>query len=284
MTIDATRSRPSKSAAGTAAEHAGKLLDLAPDDVTRRRIGDMIAATKRGAALPAAEDVRRRLGLGQAPDHAGVTVAEFMAGWLAGKQRAKSPSTARGYEGHIRNYISPVIGDLPLERVSTEHVEKVLAAVPGSSATRHRVLATLRGGLNAAVKQRKIAFNPWAAIELEPENAPEARRWTPAEAARFFAHTADDAMGLLFRVSTLCPSRRSEICGLRWCDWDDQDATFIVERVLLQLGGKLVSKDGPKTRASKRLLFLDAETAALVRRHKEAQELERQFVGEAWQG
>ena len=35
-----------------AAEHAGKLLGLAPDDVTRARIGDLIARAKRGAPLP----------------------------------------------------------------------------------------------------------------------------------------------------------------------------------------------------------------------------------------
>jgi hypothetical protein len=59
----------------------------------------------------------------------------------------------------------------------------VLAAVPGSPATRHRVLATLRAALSAAVRQRQITYNPCAGIELEPENPPEAKRWTPAQAA-----------------------------------------------------------------------------------------------------
>ena len=45
-------------------------------------------------------------------------------------------STVRGYEQHTRLYIRPVIGDLPLERVNAAHVEAVLAAVPGSAATR----------------------------------------------------------------------------------------------------------------------------------------------------
>ncbi len=54
--------------------------------------------------------------------------------------------------------------------------------------------------------------------------------------------------------------------------------------VLLQLGGKLFRKDRPKTKGSKRLLFLDAETAALVRKHRETQQLERSYLGEAWHG
>jgi integrase len=237
----------SKAAAEAAAQHAGKLLDLAQDDATRRAIGDMIAAVKRGAPMPPVEDVARRLGLGQDPDAAGESVQQFFVTWLAGKTRAKSPSTARGYESHVRLYIVPTIGQLPLERVGIAQVEQVLAGVPGSAATKHRVLATLRGGLNAAVKQRKIQYNPCAGTELEPEQAPEQQRWSPAESKRFFAATAADPMGLLFRVSTLCPSRRSEICGLEWTDWDDAEATFEVRHVLLQLGGKLVRKDRPKT-------------------------------------
>ena len=89
------------------------------------------------------------------------------------------------YESHNRIYISPKIGDLPLEKLNTRHIEQVLAGVPGSAATRHRVLATLRAALNAAIRQRLILWNPAAGIELEPENPPEAKRWTPAEAARF---------------------------------------------------------------------------------------------------
>jgi hypothetical protein len=121
----------SKAAATEAAKAVGKLLDLAADDATRARIGDMIISAKRGAPLPAAEDVRRRLGLGLDPASPGVTMAEWLDSWLAGKQRAKRASTYRGYESHVRVHIVPVIGSIPLERVNTGHVEAVLAAVPG---------------------------------------------------------------------------------------------------------------------------------------------------------
>ena len=60
------------------------------------------------------------------------------------------------------------MGDLLLERLNVGHVEAVLAAVPGSAGTRHRVLATLRAALNAAVKQRQITWNPCAGIEPDP--------------------------------------------------------------------------------------------------------------------
>jgi integrase len=166
------------------------------------------------------EDIRRRLGLGLDPDTPGETAAGWLDGWLDGKRRTKRASTVRGYEMHIRIYIKPVIGELPLERVNAGHIEAVLAGVPGSAGTRHRVLATLRAALNAAVKQRQIGWNPCAGIELEPENPRESERWTPAEAARFIEATASDPLGLAFRVMVLSGCRRGELCGLRWDDAD----------------------------------------------------------------
>ena len=123
----------------------------------------------------------------------------------------------RGYESHIRVHIAPLIGDLPLERVNTGHVEAVLAAVPGSAGTRHRVLATLRAALNAAVK---------AAPDHAGTRAPGSS-WNPRTRRRRSAgrprrrpgssrYTADDPLGLAFRVMVLRGCRRAELCGFRW--------------------------------------------------------------------
>ncbi|HSR82682.1 MAG TPA: site-specific integrase [Streptosporangiaceae bacterium] len=272
----------SKARADAAGVQTGRLLGLASDEPTRQKIGDMIAGTKGGADLPAVDDVRRRLGLGQAPDTPGITVADFFGGWLEGKQRARRASTYRSYEMHWRVHISPVISHLPLERLNFGHVEEVLAKVPGSAGTRHRVLATLRAALNAAVRKRLIPSNPCTGIELEPENPPEQKRWTPAEAAKFIAATAGDPMGLLFRVMVLRAARRAEVCGLQWAGWDGKNGIFSVQDTLLQLGGKL-TMGKPKTDAGKRLIFLDAETADLVRKHRDAQVLQALEADSAWQ-
>jgi integrase len=243
----------------------------------------MIAAARRGAPLPDKAAVARRLGLGLDPGQPGMTVAAWLDGWLAAKARTKRASTVRGYESHVRVHIVPVIGELPLERLNAGHVEQVLAAVPGSAGTRHRVLATLRAALNAAVKQRQLTYNPCAGIELEPECPPEAERWTPAEAARFIEYTADDPMGLMFRIMVLRGCRRAELVGFRWSYADLDRGVLTVKRPILQLGGKLHEEATAKSKAGDRLVFLDAETAKLLREHRKAQLAARLRAGEAWQ-
>ena len=274
-----------KSEADKAAGQVWDLIKLGGADAgTQQGIGDLIfKATARGGQLPSVEDVRRRLGLGLDPAQPGVTVAAWLDSWLAGKRRTKRASTVRGYESHIRVHINPVIGDLPLERLNVGHLEAVLAAVPGSAGTRHRVLATLRAALNAALKQRQITWNPSTGIELEPENPAEGGRWTPAEAARFLAYTADDPMGLMFRVMVLRGCRRAELCGFRWSFADLDQGVLTVKRPILQLGGKLHEEATAKSRAGDRLVFLDTETAQLLREHRKAQLAARLRAGEAWQ-
>jgi len=303
----------SKTEAKNAAEHIGKLLDLGTDDATRARIGDMIAAAKRGAPLPAAEDVRRRLGLGLDPGDPGLSMGDWLNGWLAGKQRTKRASAYRSYEMHCRVWLLPVLAGVPLERLNTTHVEEVFSRIARFNAevtaqkaagkalieidgdlrsqpricgpsTQRRIFATLRAALNAAVKARKITWNPCSGVELEPESAAEAKRWTPAEAARFIAYVANDSLGLLLRIAVLRGARRGELVGLRWAGADLDRGVLTVEIPVLQLGGKIHEElKGAKTKAGNRLIFLDAETAGLLRQWRRAWLAMRMRAGATWQ-
>ncbi|MDQ2874602.1 MAG: site-specific integrase [Actinomycetota bacterium] len=302
----------SKAAAEAVAQHAGKLLDLAAaDEDTRARIGDMIISVRRGGQLPAVEDVRRRLGLGLDPASAGITVGEWLDTWLAGRQRVKRPSTARSYEMHVRVWLKPQLGHLPLERLNSGHIEGLFTTIERFNAelerqrsegralieiegdvrsqprivgpsTQARIFATLRAACNAAVRQRKIRWSPCAGIELEPGSPAEARRWTPAEAARFIAFSADDPMGLMFRVAVLRGARRGELCGFTWPGTDLDAGVITVQATVLQLGGRVVAGT-PKTKAGVRKIFLDQVTAGLLREHHDAQVLQALEADTAWQ-
>ena len=81
----------------------------------------------------------------------------------------------------------------------------------------------------------------------------------------------------------LTGERRGEVVGFRWSAADLNAGYLGVGKTVLQLGGTVVQEDKAKTRTSKRRVWLDAETLQLVRGHRETQDLERQFHGEAWQ-
>jgi integrase len=147
--------------------------------------------------------------------------------------------------------------------------------------TKRRIYATLRACLNDAVRKRLITWSPAVGLDLEPEAPALRQRWTPAQAARFISATADDPMGLMFRIAVLRGARRGELCGFRWAGADLERGVLAVERPVLQFGGK-VDESEAKTNAGERLVFLDAETAGLLREHRKAQAKAR-MAAPAWQ-
>ena len=302
---------PSKSAAAEAAEHAGKLLALADDDATRRRVGDMIASAKHGRSLPSVEDVARRLGVGLDPASSGITVGEAWNAWLTGKRRLRASSLER-LDIAGRHWILPVLADVPLERLNGLHVAEVFARIErlntelavkqgGSrswvrldgdvrtrprhvgTASQHRVYAALREFCNFEQKKtRRLSYNPVYAVELEPEVTPEAVRWSASQARAFLAATASDPLGLLFRIVLLRGARRGEAVGLRWSD-ADLDAGYIRIRRPLVMVGTTVTESTPKTKTGDRPIYLDAETVRLLREHHKAHLKARMKAGQAWQ-
>jgi hypothetical protein len=77
----------------------------------------------------------------------------------------------------------------------------------------------------------------------------------------------------MFRAGVLRAARRAELCGFRWADsvlekpyrapatGEERKGTALaVKRPILELGGKLCESEA-KTRAGKRPVFLDHETA-----------------------
>lgn len=143
---------------------------------------------------------------------------------------------------HIRTWLKPQLGHLPLDRLNAGHIEELFTTIGRINTeltaqratgvapmdvkiegdvryqsrecgptTQLRIFATLRAALNAAVKQRKITWNPCNGVALEQPDTAERQRWIPAQAVRFIDAASDDEMGLMFRVAVLRSTRRAEL-------------------------------------------------------------------------
>jgi hypothetical protein len=206
---------PSRKAAETAAEHVGKLLDLAVSQTDRERICDMLWAVKRGVPLPTVEDVQRRLGLGLDPSQPGLSVGEWLDTWLATKRRTKRESICRGLrDAH------PFLAEATARPLATGSVERRShrgtvrhdrADQHGADRPAHRrgrpdgregrgrrarpvarvradyAAAHLRHAAGVAQRGREAAedhLESLHGVELEQPETAERQRWTPAEASQ----------------------------------------------------------------------------------------------------
>jgi hypothetical protein len=132
----------------------------------RRRVRRGGVAT-RAAAAAALE----ALGSPTAGPEPGLSTGEWLGRWLASRVPLRA-STARGYAAHIRGYLVPYLGGIPL---TSGDVQAMFNAVAGdeaalgrpvSAATLHRIHATLRAALNGAVRAGLIGVNPGRFPEL----------------------------------------------------------------------------------------------------------------------
>ena len=240
----------------------------------------------------------------------GLTTGEWLGRWLASRVSLRA-STSRGYTAHVRGYLVPYLGAIPLAELSPADVQHMFTAIirgeaalgrPVSAATLRRIHATLRAALNAAVRARLLTSNPGRWPELPAAVRPRPQVWTPAlterwqregwrpvvgvwtagQTAEFLAQVRDHRLYALFHLVALRGLRRGEAAGLTWSDLDLRAGTLAVTGQLQQLGGRLVAGP-PKSDAGRRVIALDTTTIAALRAHQARQRAERDAAGVRWQ-
>jgi integrase len=238
-----------------------------------------------------------------------LTTGEWLAQWLDSRVSLRA-STSRGYAGHLRIYLVPYLGAIPLGELSAADVQGMFTTFiragaalgrPVSPATLRRIHATLRAALNAAVRAGLIGVNPGRWPELPVAARPRPQVWTPARAelwhregwrpavavwtagqtAQFLSHVRAHRLYALFHLVALRGLRRGEVAGLRWADLDLDAGTLTVSGQLQQLGGRLVA-GAPKSEAGRRVIALDRTTIAALRVHRGRQQAERAAAGPRW--
>ena len=216
-----------------------------------------------------------------------LTIQEYLETWLTSKHALK-PTTMALYTEFTTNYLVPHLGQIRLLELRAHHLDRMYANItvglrgrPLSPSTIRRIHGVLRSALNTAVKRRLIPYNPAEHIELAPENPKRPKPWTPEQSQAFLQHIAQDRLANLYHLMLVTGMRRGETVGLRWEDVDlDGECLFVIQQITDVNGRSMVST--PKTKRGQRLVPIDAETVAMLRRQRETQNLERVAWGPAW--
>jgi Phage integrase, N-terminal SAM-like domain len=95
----------------------------------------------------------------------GLSTGEWLSRWLESRVSLRE-STARSYAAHIRGYLIPYLGVIPLTALTVGDVQAMFTAITRDetalgrlvgAATLHRIHATLRAALNGAVRAGLIS-------------------------------------------------------------------------------------------------------------------------------
>jgi integrase len=252
------------------------------------------APTKKAAEEARADrraDVRR----GDAVQASKLTLGAYLWDWLE-KHAVKNqlePTTVDGYRIIIRTRIVPALGGIPLQRLSEQHIEKLLFDLqirggkqgkPLSARSVRHTLVLLNDALKQAKRLKLIERNPCAEIEPPKIESQQQPQWTPDEAKRFLALLEDEYYGTLYMVTLTTGMRRSEVLGLRWQDVDLDEGVVHVRHKLTQVNGAPVFGNKPKTPSGRRDIPLHPRVVERLREHRTQQLTQRLAAGQRWVG
>ena len=233
------------------------------------------------AKLKKAIEESHALDIGRADEY---TVAAWLRTWfdLYAKPHIR-PSTMNYYHRNIEQHIIPAIGDIPLNDLTTLHLQqfykKLLAEgrveriesqkqPKGLSAkTVRNIHQIISSALKLANEQRLIARNPADGCALPKVERKEMQTLPVEQLTSFLREAKDSGVFALYYIDLTTGLRRGELLGLKWSDIDLEKGDLRVQRQIGRIDGKIIEMP-LKTKNAYRTLPLSADAISVLKMQK----------------
>jgi integrase len=157
----------------------------------------------------------------------GITFKDAAQEWLRDGegQRGLKPTTIVDYRSALRAHLLPAFGDIRLEDVTPQVIERRRAQWLAAGVSRrnaNKQLAILHGIFQRARKTHQLPSNPAADVEKLRESYDATRFdfYTPEDIAALIRHAANPQDAALYLTAAFTGLRRGELVALRWRDID----------------------------------------------------------------
>jgi integrase len=229
-----------------------------------------VTGNKRAAQVALAAFVSEICGGPAGLTHDGrVTVEAFAKTWLAGKAAAVRPTTHAGYDQMVRLHIVPLLGSVPLRRLSFTMIDAAYArrlSEGYSAATVGQAHKTLQLICKSAQRAGHIQANP-ASLATPPrvEHKAPAMVDKAAYVAAFAGSRLEAAAVLLLS----CGMRRGELLALTWQEGAQhfESGRLVITTSLIEAPRRLMLAE-PKTAAGRRTILLPGGAIEALRAHR----------------
>jgi len=248
---------------------------------TRKEVAELLTGAlreiQRGA--PLARDER-------------LTVEQYLTRWLKDVvQPSVRQRTVASYRQQMETHLIPDLGKTPLAKLLPQHLQAYMnrkLAAGLSPRTVQYQRAILRRSLNQALRWGLVPRNIATLVDAPRVIRQEVQPLSPVDARRLLVQVQKDRLAALYSVALAVGLRQGEALGLHWQDVDLDNDTLRVRTALqrVKLPGEQKSRlhfVEPKSEQSRRTIPLPGVAVAALKRHKDAQEMERAVAGTRWQ-
>jgi integrase len=192
-------------------------LELPPKDGKRRR--RVVTAKTKTALMVKLKGTREEVAAGRLPGRS-QTVEQWMTYWLEKVIVDQvRPTTFQTYRSTVESKIIPSIGTVRLDRLSGEHIRRVLDEHKAAGLSSTTALATYRvmsKALKDAVREGALRSNPAEMVAPPRRAAKQLTALTREETLQFIQAVSEGPDRYLWVTYMLTAARRSEILGLTW--------------------------------------------------------------------
>jgi len=210
----------------------------------------------------------RERDLGRDLEGAKITLNEYLDRWFdtAVKPRVRQ-KTCQDYEGILRRYIRPGLGDRVLVSMRPMDIQTTYQGMIErglSPRTVRYTHAVLRSALRQALQWRLLLDNPVDGVKIPQQLRGEMRSLTVEQAQAFLKAALGTPHGPVLAVALTSGMRPSEYLALKWQDLDWSRQTVSVVRSVRRLDGRWCFSVTKRSR-SRRPIRLQSWIVALLR-------------------
>ncbi len=212
--------------------------------------------------------------------------------WLPLQHSRLRRSTFDSYRRNIDLHVIPVLGRVPLQKLTPEDLDGLYAhlltngrrdgkAGGLSVKTVRLVHLVLHKALADATRKGSVTRNVAAVCDppkLSSAKSREIKAWNAEQLRAFLDQVRDNRAYPALLLAAHTGMRRGEILGLRWEDVHIDDARLSVRQALISVAYDVQLSD-VKTGSARRTIDLDARTLEVLRHWRERQEDERRLLG-----
>jgi integrase len=212
-------------------------------------------------------------------------LADYLLQWLEEEHKHNiAHSTYKRYLALAKFHINPSIGDIELQKLSSNDITKMLAGMrQGGQSPRSQQQA--RALLSVALKDAEfkgyISINPVNRVRNPQGKRVEISPLSIEEVRRLLRTYAGTYLGARLHIAVICGLRQGEVLGLTWDDIDLEQRIIKVHRQVQVINGVQVFSD-LKTEKSSRIIALTQETTAALRGHLSLIERLKERAASSW--
>jgi integrase len=222
-----------------------------------------------------------------------LTIEQACAGWLRSRHKIR-PTTAAGYE-FVLQPVQSELGALAVQDLTRRHIDDLIVKLrsgelvrPGGKARKawsprscNYMLGALSQVLAQLVAEGRLTRNVAALVDRVPGKAKKLQTFTPDQVRSVLRGIAEDRNRHAWHLA-LAGLRRGEIAGQRWTDVDLEKRTLRIGTTRVDVGGRALDQDEPKTANAGRVLPSPEALLAELTAAKSRQAAEKLVLGEAY--